>query len=77
METGVMVKEYLKENGITQIFLSRKTGIKPAKLNLALNGARRFSLDEYALVCGALKVNIDYFLTPKIPEDKIIPGEEH
>lgn len=69
METGIMVKEYLKENGITQVFLSKKTGIKPAKLNLALNGERRFSLDEYALVCGALKVNIDKFLTPKMLKD--------
>lgn len=69
MNTGVMIKKYLKENGITQAFLSRKTGIKPAKLNLALNGDRRFSLDEYALVCGALKVNIDQFLKPKKPND--------
>ena len=65
MNIGVMIKQYLEDNGITQAFLSRKTGIETAKLNLALNGGRRLSLEEYAIICWALGVNTDFFLKPK------------
>ena len=68
-----MIKSYLEENGISQTFLSKKTGIELSKLNLALNGSRRLALGEYALICGALKVNTDKFLKPRLPEER---GEE-
>lgn len=65
MNVGMMIKEYLKENGISQAFVSRKTGIDTAKLNLALNGGRKLTLEEYCLICGALGVNTDKFLQPE------------
>lgn len=65
MNIGVMIKLYLEQNGITQAFLSRKTGIDTAKLNLALNGTRRLSLEEYAVICWVLGVNTDFFLKPR------------
>lgn len=68
LKIGVMIKEYLDCNGISQTFLSRKTGIELPKLNLALNEKRGLSLEEYALICGALKVNTDKFLKP-IPSE--------
>lgn len=58
MDIGVTIKDYLKERGITQ------------KLNLALNGGRRTSLDEYARICYALEVNTDKFLKPRAPDEK-------
>lgn len=70
LEIGVMIKSYLEENGISQTFLSKKTGIELPKLNLALNGSRRLTLLEYALICGALKVNTDKFLKPRLPDEK-------
>lgn len=71
MDVGIMIKEYLEKNGISQAFVSRETHISPAKLNMALNGNRRLGLDEYALICGALKVNTDRFLKPrKLDETK-------
>lgn len=68
LEVGVMVKEYLEQNGISQAFVSRETNINPVKLNMALNGNRKLGLDEYALICGALKVNTDRFLKPRMPD---------
>lgn len=65
-----MIKEYLSENGIKQTFLSNKTGIELTKLNMALNGLRKLSLEEYALICGALGVNIDRFLSPRVPDEE-------
>ena len=61
-----MIKEYLNKNGISQSFLGRKAGIDLPKLNMALNGQRRLSLDEYAVICGVLNVNTDYFLKPRM-----------
>lgn len=70
MSESSAIKEYLKDNGITQAFLSRRTGIDAAKLSLALNGERKLSLYEYSLICGVLGVNTDKFLKPRLPEEK-------
>ena len=58
------ISKYLKENGITQTFVSQRTGIPLPKLNMSLKGHRRISCLEYALICGALEVNTDFFLKP-------------
>lgn len=67
MELGIKIKEYLKEKGISQTFLSSKAHIELPKLNLSLNGKRRLTLEEYENVCWALDLNTDYFLKPKPP----------
>lgn len=61
------IKEYLNSNGVSQTFISNKTGISTQKLNLSLNRKRKLRLDEYELICGALSVGVDRFLEPKIP----------
>lgn len=70
MEVGMKIKRYLDENGITQAFISRKTGISNSKLNLALNGNRKLTFEEYELICGALGVQAGFFLKARIPEEK-------
>lgn len=72
MKENLEIKKYLADNGIKQIFISKKTGIQPAKLSLALNGGRKLSLEEYATICGVLGVGIDMFLKPKIPEKEVV-----
>lgn len=72
MQTNLEIKKYLDENGITQIFISKKTGIEPAKLNQALNGNRRLLLEEYAMICGVLGVNTDFFLKPRLPDKEMM-----
>lgn len=67
MDTATEIKEYLNKNGISQTYVSKRTGISLPKLSMALNGVRRLSLDEYALICGALEVNTDKFLKPRLP----------
>ena len=69
LQTNLEIKEYLDEKGISQAFISRKTGIPLPKLNLALNGNRKLTLDEYTLICGALEVNTDRFLKPRLPDE--------
>lgn len=67
-QPGKSISQYLKENGISQAFLSRKTGIAPSKLSQSLNGNRKLTLDEYCVICGVLDVNTDKFLEPKQPD---------
>ena len=68
MQTNLDIKKYLEENGITQAFVSKKTGISRSKLSIALNGERKLTIDEYALICGALGVNTDFFVKPKLAD---------
>lgn len=67
---GKAILQYLNDNGITQVFLSRNSGIAPSKLCQSLHGNRNLTLDEYSLICGVLGVNTDKFLKPRIPEKK-------
>jgi len=70
MDVGVKIKDYLESHGISQAFLSAKSGIPPAKLNLALNGKRRMPLPEYQSICWALGVGVDAFMEPRPPKEE-------
>lgn len=68
MDVGAKIKAYMDEKGISQIELSKKTNIPPAKLNLTLNGKRRMTFSEYQVICFVLGVGVDAFMSPKPPE---------
>lgn len=70
MDVGAKIKKYLEDNGISQTFLSKKAEIDLPKLNLALNGNRRFTFGEYENICWALDVNTDKFIQPRQPDGK-------
>lgn len=69
MEVGEKIKTYIEEKGISQTYISRKTGIALPKLNLALNGNRRLTFPEYEVICWVLEVNTDKFLQPRMPDE--------
>lgn len=71
MEVGEKIKRYIEENGISQAYISKKTGIAKPKLNLALNGKRRLTFPEYEMICWVLNVNTDKFLQPRMPEEVV------
>ncbi len=66
IETRIKIKRYLEENRISQHELGRRIGRSAPKVNMALQGKRKLTLEEYALICGALGVNTDFFLKPKV-----------
>lgn len=68
MDVGAKIKSYLDNRGISQTFVSSRSGIPPAKLNLALNGKRKLSLAEYESICWALGVGVDTFMEPRPPK---------
>lgn len=70
LDVGRLIKDYLEENGISQTFVSKRTGIETPKLNLALNGKRKLTFLEYELICGVLKVDTNKFLRPRLPDRK-------
>lgn len=71
MQPNLDIKRHLENNGITQAFLSRKTGVPAPKLNLALNGERKLTIQEYAIICGVLGVNTDFFVKPRLPDPEV------
>jgi transcriptional regulator with XRE-family HTH domain len=68
MDVGVKIKAYMDEIGMSQIELSKKSNIPPAKLNLTLNSKRRMTFDEYQVICYVLGVGVDAFMAPRPPE---------
>lgn len=67
MSVAGRIKSYIDQNGISQSYLGRKTGIALAKLNLSLNEKRELKLEEYQAICYALGVGFDKFLEPSPP----------
>lgn len=60
--TGKKIKDYLNNKGISQTFVSNKTGIPISTLNAALNGNRKILAEEYFLICKALEISLDTFV---------------
>lgn len=61
MISGLTIKQYLEERGIKQAYISEKTGISKVALNQILNDNRRMEVNEYATICMALNLPLDYF----------------
>lgn len=55
------IATYLKEHGIKQAALGRQTGLSRRCLSLSLRGMRKISVEEYGMICDALKVPYDFF----------------
>lgn len=51
------LKEYFKENKITQYEIERRTGISQSKVNLTLNGKRKLTAEE--LINIAVEFDLD------------------
>ena len=77
MKVESKIKQYLEENHIQQKVLSEVTGIPIPRLNLTLNGRRNLKFDEYELICGALRVDVNTFLEARIPEQSDVDGEDY
>lgn len=54
---GTYLKEYMKLNGIQQVFISEKTGIHPEALEAILDGQRKMEVAEYYDICAAMGVS--------------------
>ena len=67
MDVATKIRAFLEEREITQLALSEKTHISPAKLSLSLNNKRKLNFDEYQTICWALGVGVDAFMEPRPP----------
>ena len=62
MKLYLAIGSYLENNGITQTYLSERSGMTTNALNLSLKGKRKLTADEYIKICDALKVPYDLFV---------------
>lgn len=58
---GPKIKQYLDNKGISQAFVSEKTGIPRNILNPALHGKRKLLTEEYFIICEVLEVPLETF----------------
>lgn len=56
---GIAVKRYLKNKGISQAFVSRKTGIPRNILNDRLNGKSELKAGELFLIADMLDIPLE------------------
>lgn len=68
MDVGKNIKHYMLAKGISQKFLSVRTGISTSKIALSLNGKRKITIEEYSAICNALEVELDRFLERDSPK---------
>lgn len=54
---GTYLKQYMKNNGIKQSYLSEKTGITQQTLTAILDGQRKMEVAEYYDICAAIGVS--------------------
>lgn len=66
--TGDRVRELLAREGLTQAAFSERIGMDPTKLSKSLNGMRRFSSLDLALIAEGFDVGVDWLLTGTEPE---------
>ena len=57
---GRKVKKIMKQRGITQAWLSQKTGVTEATLSRYVNGSRKPQADIAAAIAEALDVSLEY-----------------
>ncbi len=62
---ALKIKSYLKEKGIKQVHLAKKTGISIQGISSILNLKRKLTIDEYELICNSLNVSYEYFFDTK------------
>lgn len=55
------IQKFLNENNITVSELARKSGINVRVLYDIFNANRKITIGEYAAICKALNVKLDYF----------------
>lgn len=69
MEVAQKIGLFLCHAGISQAYISQKTGISETQLELTLEGKRRFTFEEYETICEALGVGVETFLEPRAPDE--------
>ena len=62
MEANKKLNEYLKEHGISQIFIAEKLGVSPTRMSMMLNGKRKMTADDLIKICKILKVSPEMFM---------------
>ena len=63
-DTARRVSKSLKDAGLTQREVAKRTGIKLATLNSRLTGARPFNVVELEAIARLLDIPASTFLTP-------------
>lgn len=74
MVTSKKIKKYLKEKGIKQTTIAKKTQIPINIFSNMINGKRKITIEEYSKICNALEVNFAFFAPAEIQKQANTEG---
>lgn len=66
------VRRVIRGSGSTNAEFAERIGIDPTKLSKSLNGARRFTSFELAVIAAEARTTVDWLLTGEEPERALI-----
>lgn len=66
---GERIRKYMRENRISNRYVAKKTGINEKKISRLLRG-QTMPVEEYAAICGALGVDLNFFVDEKFLNSK-------
>lgn len=70
------LKTYLSDHGISQAFLSKKTGIENWKIQMIVNGTCKILVSDYCKICNALQIDFKGLLPETLkPENEVRENE--
>jgi transcriptional regulator with XRE-family HTH domain len=59
------LRDHIDARGFKREYVAMKSGIKPAKLSLILNGRRRLTVDDLQAICDAIDTSPNAFFHTK------------
>ena len=72
MGIGKNIKEYLIDHGISQKYISIKTGIDQWKVTAIVNEKVNLSVVDYIKICNVLSVSLYEFVPDEYQPDKYV-----
>lgn len=58
-----VIRNKIKERGVTMAFISRQLGMNPDLLSKTMNGSRNLKADEFVNLCQLLDLTLEDFKT--------------
>ena len=62
MQVGPIIKSYMEDHGIKQIFVAKKCGWTAQRLSKILNGKTPLKVEDYKALCKCIGVPYELFL---------------
>jgi len=71
MKLHELIGDYRKSKGISQTYISEKTGISNKQISFFETGVTRLRAEEFLKICQALEVKPNFFMDKLLENDSL------